>query len=415
MSCWTNHYNQPISPEEQLLYDHLLALSQVELPGQLVERFRKLFVEGVGYPDGSVQEAVEQIVSSTSASIEFKFVLNRCCHILINRWLVHPRFQGAVPDLIDVFQLTPSTPTYSRAAKVLREQVRLFTETEQYLTLRRFAAVVQREETATTVQQMQPLGSYIGRYPYLYEHCLLVEDSGSDQRHIVRRIRARVQRQFEIDLSRYITHHIVRSRPDYQRREVVKNPTLLSDRDLNFALKQFAGKVDGQNTQRDLAQQFLTYSRQAPSYRVFKDELYDYLRAAVDPEYGKHQFYDSLYTHLQQTLYQNDEQKPDNFLVLRTCSRLLNFLVVDSPQKPNHTVFLDLITNIGTTLAINLLLKIVLLSQKVKSHLEKRFSILFNHYEFCTKESGIGWLIEALETLNVAFATNFGSVHFLSI
>lgn len=412
MNSWTSHYNRPTSLEEQRLYNHLLRLSQVESPNQLIDRFRKLFVDGVGYPEPEIQALVEQIITSDLADTEFKFILNRCCYILINRWLVHPRFQVTIPDLVSVFEVSPSSAPCPRSTKRLRDLLSVFIETDQYLTLRRLSDMMQQDSELTSESQ-QPLRSYIRRYPYLYEHCLLAEHSGDDQRRTVRRIRAQAQRQFEVDLSQYITHRIVRVQSGSDTApQHIKNPTLLSDQNLYLALKQFTCKVDGQHTERDLAQRFLTYSQHTSCYRAFKEDLFSYLITSVSPDYGKRQFYDRLYSQLQETLPENDEQQPNEFLVMRTCSKLLNFLVVENPQRPSHFVFLDLITNIGTTLAVNLLLKIVLLCHKVKPHLEKRFSILFNHYETCTKESGIGWLIEALETLNVAFATNFGSVNF---
>jgi hypothetical protein len=82
--------------------------------------------------------------------------------------------------------------------------------------------------------------------------------------------------------------------------------------------------------------------------------------------------------------------------------------VVESPQRPNHFIFVDLITNLGATLTIGLLLKIVLLCRKVKPYLEKRFAILFNHYESYTRD-GVPWLITSLENLNIALSVHFGA------
>ena len=397
------------SPAEQHLYCHWLQLSQVETPAQLIARFHTLFVEGNGYPDPSIQATIEELTCSRAATVEFNFVLNRCCYILVNRWLVHPRLQSSIPALIAVFEHSALSPT--RPIGGLRELAKRFAQSEQFTILKRLAEMVQQEtETSSPVK---PLADYMRRYPYLYPHCLLAEHSSKDQLQSVRRLQVQVQQQFEVDLSHYMTHQLLRSPTELQ--PPVKNPTLLSDQDLCFALKQFVCKVDGQYTQRDLAQQFLTYSSQTTSYRVFKEDLFSYLSSAIAPEYGNQQFYDRLYTELQNTLPRNNEQLPNEFLLLRTCSKLLNFLVVESPQKPQHFVLLDLINNVGATFSINLLLKIVLLSHKVKPHLEKRFSILFSHYAAHTKESGAGWLIEALETLNVALATNFGSINsFLS-
>lgn len=405
----TEPYQRSINSDEQQLYDHWLQLSQSETPTQLIDRFSKLLLEGSAYSDPTIQAIVQQLTRSSTANVEFKFVLNRCCYILVNRWLLQPRLQPAIPQFLSLFEPYLSAPTYSRSHSRQRELIRVFTQTEEFALLRRLGEMLHQEDTL----QSRPLSSYIRRYPYLYEYHLLSDKSSDDQRRTVRQIQAQTQRQFELDLSQYITHRLVRS-PHNQTPHVVKNPTLLSDRDLSLALRQFICKVDGLYTQRDLAQHFLTYSRQTSSFRVFKDDLFQYLTPAVSPDYGNRQFYDRLHTLLRNTLPQNDAQPPNEFLLLRTSSRLLNFLIVESSQQPNHFVFLDLIGNIGTTFAINLLLKIVLISHKVKPHLEKRFAILFHHYAAQTKQSEIGWLVESLETLNVALTTNFGSVNFHS-
>jgi hypothetical protein len=188
----------------------------------------------------------------------------------------------------------------------------------------------------------------------------------------------------------------------------------LSARELGSALKQFVGKVQGNYTYRDVASSFLAHSNQTSSYKEFKEDLYEYLTASIDPAYGKRQFNDRLNAHLKNTLTISDAQKPTEFLILRTCSQLLNFLVVESPQRPHHFIFVDLITNLGATLTVGLLLKIVLLCRKVKPYLEKRFSILFNHYESSTID-GIPWLVQSLENWNIAASVHFGSADLSSL
>ena len=93
----------------------------------------------------------------------------------------------------------------------------------------------------------------------------------------------------------------------------------------------------------------------------------------------------------------------------RKSNKILGFLVVESTKKPEHFFFNNLISNIGSIATTSLLLKIVLVCYKVKSYLEKRFAILFNHYERSTRES-VKWLVKVLENLQVAFSTNFGKV-----
>ncbi|XGV96748.1 MAG: hypothetical protein ACAF41_28995 [Leptolyngbya sp. BL-A-14] len=421
MSTWTPNFNRQIDQEEQQLYDHLLRLVQSELPNQLIERFRALFVDGVGYPDAEIAAAINKIATSKTADQEFRFVLNRCCHILINRWQTRPQLQAAIPELISIFETTPARPIteYSRSRSVrrLRELVKGFVDSEQYVTLRRLSQVMDQTGDASTPPAHEPIGALIRRYPYLYEHCLLTDGSTYEHQQTIRQLQAKAQRQYEVDLSQYVTYQVRRSQLGHEGLghagsrilQPVKNPTLLSDRELCSALKQFAGKSQSDGTYRDSAQRFLTHTNQTPTFQSFKDDLYQYITASVDPEYGRRQFNNQLYSQLKSTLPESDDQKLNDFLLVRTCSQLLNFLVVESPQRPNHFVFVDLISNIGSTLTTGLLLKIVLICRKVKPYLEKRFSILFNHYEFCRRD-GVQWLVEAMETLNLALSTNFSTI-----
>ncbi|MEG4442633.1 hypothetical protein QUB47_00570 [Microcoleus sp. AT9_B5] len=419
-----NDYNRQTYEEEQLLYKHWLELVQREQPAELISRFRTLFIQGIGYPDRSVAEALEKIAASKHAEQEFKYILNRCCHILINRWQTYPGKQAAIPELIALFEEAPKKLfgyNRSRGRDSIPKLVNQFTESEQYITLKRLAKVITHcnEDTSNSkTPATLALGTLIPRYPYLYKHCLLSDDSTYEQQKIIKKIQAQKQQQFEIDLSQYVAHqvrkaHIARRETSLsfgRNIQLIKNPTLLTDPELFFALKQFVGKVEGADTYRELAGRFRANASTHQSYRSFKDDLYEYLISSVtDDRYGKRLFNEKLYKQLQNTLPHSDDQKFNEFLMIRTCSQLLNFLVVESPVRPNHFVFIDLISNLGPTQTTGLLLKIVLICGKVRPYLEKRLAILFGHYECSTRE-GVVWLVKALENVNLALSTNFGKV-----
>ena len=417
MSSWIAQYDRHLDTEEQKLYDHLLQLVQSELPNQMIERFRDLFIDCTGYTNPEIANTLDNIAASPTAEQEFQFVLNRCCHILINRWQARPQLQSAIPELVILFQAEPtrsvSELSRTRSVRRLRSLVRHFVTSEQYLALQRLARVMSTQEQLTG---SVPLGSLIRRYPYLYEHCLLAEGSTYEQQQTIRRLQTRAQRQYEVDLSQYVTYQVRRSQiarsisPQAANRlPPVQNPTLLNDRELCFALKQFAGKSQGSQTFRDVAQRFLSHSTGVQSFQGFKDDLYSYITASVDPEYGKRQFNNQLHAQLQTTLPESNSHTLNDFLMVRTCSQLLNFLVVEASQKPQHFVFMDLAANLGPTAVTELLLKIVLICRKAKPYLEKRFSILFNHYETSTRESVL-WLVQVMENLNVALSTNFSTL-----
>jgi len=418
VTTWTGRSNRHTSQEEQALYDHLLYWVELESPEKLIERFHALFIDGSRYTDTQVAEILDRIVCSRIATEEFRFILNRCCHILINRWQSRLQSQQAIPELVRLFELKPQTSASlyrSKAVRRLRELTHSFIQTEQYLTLHRLAQVL--TEASESSSTNRSLGTFISRYPYLYEHCLLSEDSTYEQQQTIKELQASRQHQFEINLSQYITYQVRRRRAATQvsaslpPRNIypVANPTLLVDQELGQALKQYAGRVYGNKTHRDLAHSFLAQNDQTTTFKAFKDDLYQYLTAAIDPEYGKRQFNNQLYLHLQNVLPDNHTHRLNDFLLVRTCAQLLGFLVVDNPQRPNHFVFVDLITNLGSICVTSLLLKIILICRKVKPYLERRLSILFSHYESQERQV-VEWLINMLEHVNIALSVHFGAV-----
>ena len=418
-----NPFNRATVKEEQILYNHLLEKVEIEEPPQMIERLNLLFIQGSGYPDLEVSKALNKLVISKLETQDFNYILNRCCYILINRWHTSPERKTAINKLIQLFDESilkvRKVYSYSRNVRELGDLVCEFTKSEQYLALKRFAEVInQPAELDYKTQSSEPLRILIPRYPYLYKHCLLSEDSSYEHQQMIQLIQVQKQRKYELDLSQYVAHQmrlasIARRTTIEEARKIVSpvpNPTFLNNRELFAALKQFVGKIEGTQTYKDLAQSFLSHTQTNQSFREFKNSLYEYISpTSIDSSYIRNQFNDKLYKQLQNTIPHSDEENFSEFLLLRTCNQILNFLVVESPQKPNHFVFIDLIANVGPTMTVGLLLKIVLICRKVKPYLEKRFAILFNHYESCSQD-GVLWLVKVLENLNIALSTNFGGV-----
>lgn len=408
-----NNDSEQIQQAEQIVYNYLLESVQTRSPEQVLERFRQLFVEAKGGSDPRIYSALEKIVKSKRAEQHFNFFFNRCFYIPINRWQMQSQSQALIPELIGIFEnLSPGLSSgYPTTVTLLRRLIKNFTKDESYLKLQRLSRVMSTKSTLPSAEAT-PVGTLIHRYPYLYDHCLLSEDSNTEDRKTIRQIKTQLEHRFELNLSRYATNQVRLAKmnqgsPLSSIILPVENPTLLSDRELNRALNHYINPVEGNYTYKDLSHSFINHSTRANNYRTFKNELYEYLVGSIDPKYGKSQFNKKLYQHLQNTLLEFDSHKLDEFLVMRTSSQLFNFLVVESTHKPDHYVFIDLITNIGVTRTIGLLLKVVLMSHKVKPYLEKRFSLLFNHYESFSKD-GVPWLVKALESLHVAFSVHFG-------
>ncbi|MDJ0519226.1 MAG: hypothetical protein QNJ74_24200 [Trichodesmium sp. MO_231.B1] len=178
-----------------------------------------------------------------------------------------------------------------------------------------------------------------------------------------------------------------------------------------LSIKQFVGKVEGNETYENYAKRFLTYTKLPLKYHCFKDTLYEYLITSFDVESHqiRVQFKDKLYNYLQTVMSDSDDEVLNEFLTIETCYKLLSFLILHNEKQPEHFFFINLIGNLEPVRIIGLLLKILLVCQQVRPSLEKRFAILFNHYKFSTQKKA-QWLVKALENMQIALSTNFGTV-----
>ena len=406
----TNHDRQSTkedrsTKEEQLLYQHLQHLARHQKPEASIDNFKTLFIDASGYFIPEIWQVMETIIDGDPDEEYFHNIINRSSYILINRWLQNPQLQKSIPDLVNLFQVEPNLLPTCWTSKRIRTFINSFTKTEKYLALKRLARMFIREVEENTKIEDKTLGKLINRYPYLYESSFINQDSTDEEREEIIKMRQKQQQKYEIDLSKYITYQRLSKKNNF-----VENPTLMTNEELNDVIRYFTGKVDGGQTLRDEAEKFRIYCNLTSSYRSFKDRLYEYLTESIDQVYSQGKFNQRLYHKLQNTFSQNNSNQPNDFLILSTCKKLLNFIVIESLEQPKHFIFYDLISNIGVTKVIGILLKIVLFCREAKPYLEERFSILFNHYQGSTSGQ-VWWLVKSMETLNVALSTNFREIN----
>jgi len=401
---WSNYSSRPPETLEEVLYTHLQQLRQQESPETLLRCFRQLFIEGT-YGNAPVATALHRLCQRPNIEREFKYILNRCCYILVNYWYTQPRYHWAIAQLIALFDPAGHIEMTQGGNPRLLGLLQTFVASEQYTVLSRLRQIFEQsqQQAATLPPAEQPLAQRISTYPFLYDHSLLTKDSSQEQKQNVLDMRQQAERDLGIRLARF--HATAGSR-------TAPNPTLLDAPSLHGALKHYTGKLDGNRTQRDLAHWFSAYSKTARCFRDFKGEFVDYLInpiARVEPKYAGNHFTRSLRQYLRETLAEFDGQQLNNFMRVETCRRVLNFLVVDSPQRPVFRNFRHLINDIGYPLTVGMLLRVVLFCSSAKPWLERCFSVLFTlHERLLCKD--VPWLITSLEHTNVALVTNFKDV-----
>ncbi|MEO0309083.1 MAG: hypothetical protein Q6J18_02440, partial [Gloeomargarita sp. DG02_3_bins_56] len=361
--------------------------------------------------NATVVTTLERLLLRPEAKQRFRFILNRSCYILINHWQNQSQHRWAIRPLVDILAAPMPLRGGDRGKTVgtLRRLFQAFQETDLYLRLCQTVALL---EATDEPAEDQPLAALLRRYPYLYEAQLTGADDRQqfqEQLAIVQHLQTQVQQQFEHDLGRYVTYEYRRSLGAAKNLEPVKNPTMLSNQELFVAFKLFGGKVDNGMTYEERAAQFLRDNPEGQNYRLYKQNLANYLINAIPASRDRDVFAQKLQKFMDELFPQFDRQGLNDFLVTRTCSRLLNFLVIENQKDANHKTFIDLICQLGPTKMVGLLLKIVLICKKVKGYLERLICTLFNYY--AEKAQGeVRWLIKVLENIKLAFSLHFGMV-----
>lgn len=408
---------QEINQEKGILYEYFRHCLNNQPPQVVLDEFRCLFIEGRS-KQSNAREALEKIVFSQQGQEKFNYIINYCCHIIINYWSNKPELQEFIPRLIDIFnEVNPNHNYRDRRKNRLLKLVCDFQTTEQYLKLRRLINLLSPDEKIDLGDNCE-IGELSKRYFYLYEYLLLGDENSPEEKKLIREIRKNNQKCFEFQLSQHIIYRarlvqIARARQFSQgagklvRR--VNNPSLLSEKDLKIAIKQYMGKINQEDTVWQLAQRFLTENKFRRSYREYHQDLYSYLSDSIVPRDENYQFKNKLKQIFNQIKPPTNSQELTDIVMLSICRQLLKFLVAATYKQPDHYQFIELIKYLGTVQTITLLIKIILICPQSKPDLEKRFAILFTHYQ-SYKLNEVPWLVKSLEHLLVAFSIYFGKI-----
>ncbi len=259
------------------------------------------------------------------------------------------------------------------------------------------------------------LAALLHRYPFLYRR---LHKTNQDS-VAVEQLQQRMQKKFEVQLSRYVIDQMRRSRfspidttitpiePGVST-DRISNPTLISYVGVMMGTQRFTGKVWGAETHNDLAQRFLRQTKNN-TFIAFKRSLHTYLIASIPRSYRDSHFPSQLWKCLEGLMPERHDQPIDRFLLSATCRRLFQLLTVESSKNLDHHILIDLVSNIDPLCVAELLLRILLLCPHSRVHLNKRMRILFEHYAN-QDQADLRWLIQLFEYLNLAYSTNFGTV-----
>jgi hypothetical protein len=272
------------------------------------------------------------------------------------------------------------------------------TALQSYLTRRNRTKVCPAlEQMDRSVSRLQNL---LHRYPFLFKTLCLAR--GKTTVEAIEQLQATTQQRFERQLSRHVIAQMQATK------QTVPNPTSISQFGLQIALDRFTGHVWGRETHRNLADRFLRQARQE-SFATFKRNLYSYLMASIPNNASSQGFSHQLHQSLEQFLADQNNQQLNTFLLTATCRHLFKFLIVEGGHNLDHSRLLHLAHSSNPFTIAELCLRILLLCPKSQCHLDKRLALLFQHYS-AQAPAEVNWLIQLLEYMNLAYATQFGQV-----
>ncbi|MFE4105696.1 hypothetical protein [Almyronema epifaneia] len=371
---------------QQTIYDFLLKIVKTWPASQVLEEFKRLFIQ---HSDTTNAETLPSLYAIVFANNEQEFcnTLKRSCYILINNWEVKREHQ-AIQDLIGLFEdPVLQRHTFSPTLKRLRNWLRRFVVSEDFQTIRLFAFRLHeesREEQWST------------RYAsYLLVPQYVDTQNPIEQREAARVLSRRLKEKFKFELALY-TAHSQSASPISKR---LKNPTALGEGVLRLIKAIVARR--GRYSYRNLAHLFLQQTREL-RYRSFKKSLVNYLIFSVDqPDFVK-----TLKAQLSQKLDQlhtdYNDNPLDSSLILRTCNRTIDYLTTEDKSTPSMLFTMLLSQGSSLTLAI-VLLKLILVSKSSHAYLEVRIAELIRYYEQFPRDQ-CRWIINFLEVFSVTFA-----------
>ena len=402
---------------EQVIYQYLRDYVEKNSPPEVIAEFRRIFFD-FSITDASLKSHIENLIFAKEDRARFSYVLNYCYHIVINHWAQQPELHQFIAELVNIIESVDfKNQYYDRRRNKILELSDNFRRTDYYSKLKRISQVIAHKSLSNFSFQ-DPISNYLTHYPYLYKFLLLGKEDSPEEKNLIAKLQNTRQKYFEFQLAQHVIYRsrlieVARARQfshgagKLLRR--VKNPSLLSEEDLQYSIKKILEKPNKKETSSQIAQKFLGKNQAKISYKEFKKNLYNYLLLGVKPRNKQYKLDKILAEMLDKCYYQSDSQTTNDSLIFQTCRRLLRLMMVDTTKQNNHSQFIDLVINLGTATTVSLLVRMALICPNIKPELEQRLAILFLNYE-SQKAEDVTWLIKVLENFLIAFSIHFGNI-----
>ncbi|MGF1513537.1 MAG: hypothetical protein ACFB5Z_07560 [Elainellaceae cyanobacterium] len=371
------------------IFQYLLDIVKTWPSDDVLDEFKQLFIDCGSLCDDLTSDSklltAMRTIAVANQEGEFKNTLKRACYILINNWDIS-RNHEAIGQLIQLFSDSSIRKPLKRPLfKRLRRWLQNFIASNDFKELTLFAA---RYDDFEKLHWSQRYTSYllVSQYTNL--------KNSVEQREAAQALSHQLKERFKADLALYTAYSdSLVAQSDQDR---AKDPTALGENSLQLIKRILVCR--GPFSYEHLANIFRKQSM-GLSHEQFKRDLQVYLlqslpddavSAALGRQVGKRLA----------CLYPNySDRSIDDALLLRSCNRVIKWLTTEDHKNPSD-IFVWLIAKGSPLSIVILLLRLLLVCRKARTHLESRIADLVRHYEDYPEEECRG-VIDFFEIFNV--------------
>jgi len=383
---------------QDIVYSYLLEIVRAWPPDEVIQEFRKLFIEpGGGVSNEEALTAITELVKANQEQ-DFCYTVKRSCYILFNNWEAN-RQQKYIPKLVSLFrdesiQQKALSPVLQR----VRAWLKIFVEADDFKDLQVFTSKYEPDLTADRMSR------WSDRYTaYLLVPQYSNPENPTEQREVARVVSQRLKDRFKLDLALYTT----RSQLIRYQNEDIPNPTIFGS-DVLRVIKTMVNPR-GNYSYTSLARRFVKQTEHQ-TYFNYKANLQKYLLLSWESHQFSALLKERLEDRLQKLYPRQNQDLITDALRLRTCNRTINILTTENKWEPSP-LFVWMMSGGNPLLLTIALLRLVMISPNSRLHLETCIAQLIRYYEEFPEDE-CQWVIQFFELFKIACAIHAEDVEY---
>ncbi|GBE95083.1 hypothetical protein [Nostoc cycadae] len=379
---------QPLNIQlgQEKVYGFFMEIVNQKPPEEVLREFKRLFFDFLESGSLNTVPIIRKLLLANHEQ-EFRNTIKRCCYIIVNNWASKREYEY-IQELINLlvnYDICYKKGSYT-SLHIYKSWLENFVKSDDYQELKLFA---NRHDHKSKVH-------WANRYAaYLLVAQSLDANNPKEQQEAAQQLSQQMKDNFKFELAMYIA----RSQSAASSNSRYVNPSILGDNVLRL-IKMIIVKK-GAFSYENLAHIFIKQT-QGQTFKEFKESIRKYLFFSVKNIGLVKTINRQLTENLSNWKTECDEEILDKNLFLRSCNRLIDCLTTENGREPSQLFTLLLSQGHPLTLVI-ILLKIILICQNSRSHLEIRIAHLIRYYEKLPQNE-CKWVINFLEIFNITFA-----------